>query len=682
MAFRTPVDYVNKVLRSTHNQSLDVRTTLHPCLLIPIYHDTLDMGETRKLDLSSLLQAEPFLAPYMGGFTLRLEVYFDPLRNYYSWIDNNDKRSTEDILDAKKHRFVFPATLGSATDNFKYLVGQVLVSKDMSVLSRQKKCFSLPDFSDTFGGADKICVGPLNDGVLSDYDFTSEVEIQDYSQFVVGKNSLADYLGIPQGTVPLLTGKGVQTHDYYQPYVLQPFLTYLNIWRCYHSNNQETVAPYTKGWFNREQYLATRDGIGQDLDFVFFDFGMGRETTTETGIQILDKLFKEIRYSDDGKFFAIDSLNPNLSQFDSPVLNEALNVWLFNAFKPFGGLLPVMYRPDMYRNLLSSDVGKIKRYVSVDPEKGVSIQELREENSWQRVVDRYDISGGRFSEWSRTLWGVTTKKGIHIPDLLAVRSTFVGATNIKATATSESSEGSTQLGQLASVIDNRGAFRPLKVRASEPGVLMVCACLIPSVDYSQGLDAAWTRTNFADDYNPELQRLNWEDVPSSRYCQLPMKQPIRAVVGNAQISYSGDWASVEGFGDSVFGMIPPENVVIGKQIPWIEKMSAVSKLSGEFGNDGMYQYWAARRRYQRDMVKPVQYYNGVVNPENPNETESALIFDVESVRSFSQYGNFVDWQYMFADQSLFKHNFFLQVGISQPRNVKPIGYRYMPSLER
>lgn len=638
MAFRTPTDYVNKAPRSTHNQSLDVRTTLHPGLLIPIYWDDLDMGESRILDLSSLLQANPFLAPYMGGFTLRLEVYFDPLRNYYSWIDNNDKRTTEDILAARKHIFRNP-------------INDVAVS-DGSIRR--------------FVTSNPALVG-------KSFDTGDEVlyvkTLGDYSEYVVGKNSLASYLGIPSGSSNL------------GAYLFQPFLTYLNIWRCYHANNQETVAPYTVGWYAKNSYDFERDEQTTDFKNMFLDFGA---STVDTGLQVLDKIFKRFRYQDDGlDFYDVRAYTSDAGPFptNQSDINKALRVWLYNSFKPFGGLFPVMYKPDMYRNLLSSEVGQLKRFVTVDPDTNAfSIQELRTENAWQRIVDRYDISGGRFSEWARTLWGITTKKGIHIPDLLAVRSTYVGAQNIKATATSESAEGSTQLGQLASVIDSRGVFRPLKVRASEPGVLMVCACLIPSVDYSQGVERKWQRLNFADDYNPELQRLNWEDVQNITYSALPRKISISRYLditgsNGLDVAYIAPEILSNG-ADTIFALVKPGSYAIGKQVPWIDKMSAVNVLSGEFGNDGIYQYWTSKRRYTVDIIKP---YGPIL--DGGSLVPSGL-YNVSSETTFSQYVNFSLWQYMFKDQSPFNHNFFLQVGISQPRNVKPIGYRYMPSLER
>lgn len=636
MAFRTPLDYVNKVPRSTHNQSLDVRTTLHPGLLIPIYWDDMDLGESRTLDLSSLVQANPFLAPYMGGFQLRLEVYFDPLRNYYSWIDNNDKLSTEDILALKKHTFTYPirGTI-SSTNSIKELVT-----------------------------TNPALVGKMID--TSDEVLPSKV-LQDYSSFVVGKNSLASYLGIPQGSYDIGS------------YLFQPFLTYLNIWRCYHSNNQETVAPYTRGWYNVHQYNYILSEQTSDPGDVFADFAMN---SSDTGSQLLDSLFKIFRYLDDG--ITLSSVgNPNIvTGPGSEDLNKALRVWLSNSFMPFGGLFPVMYKPDMYRNLLSSEVGNLKRFVTIDPDSNAfSIQELRTENAVQRIIDRLDISGGRFSEWSRTLFGVSSRKGIHIPDLLAVRSTFIGAQNIKATATTESSEGSSQLGQLASVIDSRGAFAPLKVRASERGTLMICACLIPTVDYSQGLDHKWQRLNFADDYNPELQQLNWADVQNTIYSALPLKRSLSFV---AQVLGSNGWSSEylgddilnEG-SDTIFALQKDDVHVIGKQVPWIDKMSAVNKLSGEFGNDGIYQYWTAKRRYSVDKISPL----GIIHDGHGNFVPSNL-YNVSTEVSYSQYVNPSLWQYMFKDQSIFNHNFFLQVGIAQPRNVKPIGYRYMPSLER
>ena len=194
---RLPKDYKEKVFRSRHNLSLVKRTTFHVGTLIPIYQRHYMAGDRVRIDLNSIVQSQPLRTQLLGTFKYSLFIFWDSDSNYYGWMDNNTRQSTQDLLQKSKHRMSLSRIFG----------------KLPSTSSRE-------DFynwrKDTSGACQR--------------------------------GSLADYFGVPPGFMNWESQMPDTVQELEHEIDITPWLTYLNIFRNYFANDQEEFFPflYTK----------------------------------------------------------------------------------------------------------------------------------------------------------------------------------------------------------------------------------------------------------------------------------------------------------------------------------------------------------------------------------------------------------------------------------------------------
>lgn len=431
----------------------------------------------------------------------------------------------------------------------------------------------------------------------------------------VGRHSLLDFLGVSPGYINTSTGlvQGKYTYRDRLTFDVGPILTYLNIFRNYFANDQEANFP------------------------VYTSSSLDPLTTIGHPIEKIDQLFRDLRHRDDGYVFrnnvAVDgNTYPGMYWFK--------NTYLPYCGSPYGGLLTSTYLPDQFSNLMSANVGATRAVVEVKDGQ-FNIDELRFKNKLQRLIDRYDVSGGRFSNWLRTVWGVETRRDMDIPELMGVSQSIIDPSQLSAMAQTGDSgkEGSTDFGQFGGHFDNFNKHRPHSFMASTPGRVMVIVNLVPMVDYCQNIDSELLKVNFADDYTPEMSQLGFQSAPLTDYSCLPE-------VVDGQLSDNAK---------------PLFTTSVGKQVAWLGEMTDYNRVHGEFSVGGYYESWCLQRRF----------WHAELNADAAAQN---------AYTDITQYINPLDFQYPFVGQSLSDPNWFLQMAVDV-KTIRPIGKRFMPNLE-
>lgn len=556
LIMRLVEDFSQNINYSVRDMSKDVRTSLKPCAHTPIYFKKLYPHDKFDLDIASLLQSNPMVTPLMGEFVLRFNVIFQPDSNLYGWYDNDSRRTTDELMSARRH----------------YI-----------------NALHLPQVTLVPG----IYNNPVRHG------------------------SLMDFLGVPP--MSFLPRRYTNDYDKFFAISADRLLTYLDTVRNYYINRQSDLIYYIYWDSNTRSY-----------DYV------SKES--------LDEFFIRLRQEKDGVeiFDFIESLA------NEDVLFTSLRDWFSRIYR--GGLFFAQYEPDMLRNILY-DYGSTDVKVTVN-NGTFTIDSLRFQNKLQRLVDRYDISGGRFSSWLRTVWGSRGSRRLDIPQFVGTTSFIIDPNTVTSVADTSGTPDDTTLGQLGGNV-NQANYKGKDTRKNtshyisvdEPGTLMVTVTLVPKVDYNEGIDRDLRDVLFADDYKPEMAQLGFQPVPRSDYSLLP--QIADGIVSTAT---AGD-----------------PNTMVGKQIAWMHLMSDVNRVHGEFGRDGYYDTWVLSRNFTR-----ITNYTEVDGYRYP----SATTVDLKDI----YYANPWDWYYPFAIDDGSLDNFFLQVGFNI-RAVRPIGKRYMPTLE-
>lgn len=425
------------------------------------------------------------------------------------------------------------------------------------------------------------------------------------------RGSVLDYIGFPVCSFPNKSwynnnGDGI---------VADRLLAYLDIIRTYYMPTQTSSVLYVRENSNPDSQLGA------------------------VSRQDLDNLFRFLRNQQDGL-----KLTTQVWSNSDLLAMPSIGTYLYDVSR--GGLFCTPYLPDMMRNLLL-DVESSKVNVEVNNNE-FSIDTLRFKNKLQRLVDRYDLSGGRFSNWLRTVWGTSAGRRLDIPQLIGSTSLIIDPTNITSTANTYTETAGSEIGQLAGNINqsnfkakNKNKNFKYYFTSNEPGTLVCCVSLIPKVDYSQGFDKGLTDTLFSSDYKPQFAQLGYQDVPASNYSAIPSINDA-----NSTITQQLD-------------------TVVGKQIAWMDLMSNVNRVHGEFTDGGYYESWVLRRRYTE-----------IHSFRDDNRT-------IPSSSTYTAPSYYVDprqYTYMFANTDFRDDNFMFQIAFSI-RAVRPIGKRFMPTLE-
>lgn len=667
--FKKTQDYVNKVPSSAFNLSHTFSSTIFQGLNYPIKFEKVRIGDKWSIDMADLLQSDPMLGPMKGAFRVTFSVWFESDFNLYGWMRDNDQQTTSEILTNNRHSFQVPV-FPTPSDKRVYLYDSTpedyesidfgAVVDDDSV--RHVGMSGLKDLRDpsVFGP------GLIRNGVVSHGG-------------AVGRGSLLDYAGFPPGY------EGVSKDFEKIPYFSADFLlAYLDIMRCGFTNTQTrddtlttSFIPVVGNRLSMEQYYASPTTPDYGQRNLFYDMQL----------KDLDSFFKWLRSQEDGVDFSINSFvvdptTANVGFNNNPYSYGSDDYWKYFFARyvaisclPNGGLFAAQYRPDVYRNLLSVDVGKTKSYVETSNGQ-FSIDTLRFQNKLQRVIDRYDISGGRISSWLRTLWGVETRRNFSTPELLGVMSHVMDTRTITAVAQTGAigAADSTDVGTMRGNVDDMKKHKRINFTATEPGTLVIIAQLVPIVSYCQNIRPELRETNFADEYNPEFAQLGYQDVPLSDYSALSTSEDI---------SWDGDSVSFD-----TYNVVPAAlNKVIGRNIAWVHLMTTTNRLHGEYSTMGNRDYWTLQRRYTRyfEKINSVPSVSREVSPVDGEVTYRKTGYqDVPALGAttyISPYVDPMDFQYMFADQTFLDPHWHLDVWFDC-KVVRKLGKRFMPNLER
>lgn len=547
-------------------------------------------GDKVKINIDSLIESLPMVAPNLNGYKASFDFYFCPWSNYYGWMDNN-VRSDYPLTGVDSDRWVFEF---GGSNNPTTLSGVATIIKNLAVKP----------------------------------------------------GSLMDYLGYPPGFIgkQLEPAVGVEFESMLLP--AEKFLSVLDIYRNYYVNNQENYA-----YFVQAASGATRGELTDllkvslaDLDKITIGL---RSLDVGSDANIFEALNQPLDYSPDHSLQTVGQL-----------LRRIISL---SVFAPLGGLPLRTYRMDLNRGIMKNTDSQLVSKVNVQANE-FTIDTLRFANKMQKLLDRIDISGGRFSDMMRARWGVTPRNTLNIPDYLGSVSNFFGVTDVISTASGMNSavdegRGNSVLGQQAgfAVGKVKRDNTPISFRSDQYGTLVCMFSLVPIVTYSQGIELEDLKTSFAQVFDPAFNQLGYQDVRREELSALPCFA--------VQDIY--DDSSPVTFGNFVSG------ISYGRRFAWSEYMSSLPRAHGLFAYGQDFDYWVNNRFYTRGI-------------DLDGSDESDLPAATIAVQPYGAFGSstYIDPAFqnnLFAEVNLTAQNFRLRVNfdIWMRRNV---GSRVMPHL--
>lgn len=644
--YRIPSDYKNQTPRVTHNWSSGAAGSFHPGLAIPVHHRHLDTGQRIRGRIEDLVQSNPMLGPLMNGFKQVTIATFLPDSAIYGWMRNGKRYTPDQYREFGKVYFT------STGSDFSVYTDPVFSKTRQSRRLKQ----GLTAATVTEGSGDEqVSLSPYALWTRDELVFTtgSTFELRH-----IGRGGLWDWLGIPAGAVAprYQVGSTIQDPGTFK-WQLAPFFTYVLSHYYYIANMQEDYMYFTRGYGDIASELKYTQRTSAQVAFndLFSAFSPN---------DFIDSLDTIAALTNSGVAVDIASLASNASF-------KQMAAMLCAGLQAHGGFLAVPYSPDLFGNIIkqgSSPTTEIEVQDSSEGSTGYSIAvpELRLKTKIQNWLDRLFVSGGRWGDVMRTLWGTDSSPYVNKPDFLGVWQSSINPSNVVATANGTADGESANIGQMAARVDrwsNYGNKQGIDYYAKEPGTFMLITMLVPEVAYCQGAHPDLMSISFADDYNPELAGIGFTQVPRWRFSMMPqdfVKYP------GAAVSAVSPWFD----NGTPTAAIDPNTYSVGEEVAWSWLRTDYPRLHGEFAQNGYYQYWVMPRRF-------TDYYLD-------SDAQSGGV-DVGGIYTdYSYYGTYVNplaWQYLFVGQTLADPNFFyystydLRVTSSLPAN-------YMPYLGR
>lgn len=638
--YRIPSDYKNQTPQATHNWGSGAAGSFHPGLAIPVHHRHLDTGQRIRGRIQDLVQSQPMLGPLMNGFKQVTIATFLPDSAIYGWMRNGKRYTPEAYQKFGKVYFTAAGPDAAYTDP--------VFNKSRNV--RRLKLGLTP--KTVTEGDEQVNLSPYALWARDELVFVSG---NTFELRHTGRGGLWDWLGIPAGAVAPRYGANSQISPSFM-WQLAPFFTYVLSHYYYIANMQEDYMYFTRGYGDIVSELKYKKRNSVQIPFNDLFGSLDPNVFIDFLEEVVARTNKGIAYD----IWDLGATSPY-----TPILGM-----LCAGLQAHGGFLSVPYSPDLFGNIIKQGTSPTAHIaVMHDPDNtdsdadlSVAVPELRLKTKIQNWLDRLFVSGGRWGDVMRTLWGTNSSPYVNKPDFLGVWQSSINPSNVVATANGTADGESANIGQMAARVDrwsDYGNKQGIDYYAKEPGTFMLITMLVPEVAYCQGAHPDLVSVSFADDYNPELAGVGFTSVPRWRFSMMPedfVKFPGAAVSAVSPWFDNGTAPSVS----------DPNSISVGEEVAWSWLRTDYPRLHGEFAQNGMYQYWVMPRRF-------VDYYLD-------SDAQSGGV-DVGGIySSYSYYGTYVNplaWQYLFVGQTLADPNFFyygtygLRVTSSLPANYMP-----------
>lgn len=661
---------LHNYFRSNHNLGVTRISSMSPGVLYPMYVHPGLVGDTFDIDLNAFVRTLPTEGPMFGAFKLQVDVFSADVRNYQAILHNN----TTDI-GMDMNQVLLPKvelqTQAVKLDNGKwkeqmsktcllYYLGIAGVGRGEGnvggAVKRKFNAVPMLAYYDIFknyyankqeenayvitSGASSQSVTETSDIMAVIYQINGQTNI--YTNVGPTESVQETGITIPIGDYLIISGENLMIGDK------------VNV-------NLEAYTGDTAG-----EILSLQDAIDQGmflldntsntnqikLEVINADFplvltyagisvwykiisatntinvetGRGSIRLQEFPLKNIDLMRKRLlTYWDLGEEIVIDQnegllpYNANTKVIPGSGINyieDFANQTI--SSQPMQGLVVKCYQSDMFNNWLDNEwVNKINQRSQVSVTNGsFSLDALNMAKKLYNYYNRIAISGNTYDDWKKATYGMNSYSSTEKPVYHGgMSSEVIFDEVVSQTATAEQPLGS--LGGRGALKGSRGGH--VIVKCKNECFIMIMVSLTPRLSYSQGNAWYMTELDSMDDFHkPEFDRIGFQDLMTEQLAWW-----------DTQINLTT-------------GALTRSSV--GKQPSWIQYMTDVNKVYGDFAEPDGKGFMVLQRLYDQD-------------------TETGGVADVTTYIEPTKYN------YAFAVDSLTAQNFwtFLDINVKARR---------------
>ena len=584
--------------RSTHNLSYAWRSTMTVGTLVPFMKQVALPGDTWEIQLDTKCFTHPTVGPLFGSYKLQLDVFTCPMRLYIAPLHNNALNVGLDMSVIKIPQLSKNEGLGDKPEkNDPNPWKNINPSSILRYLGMQqnwdtKNALPLLSYLDIF----------------KNYYANKQEENFYAIMSDEAKPKTSGNYESKAGTPPTLTGSMtvtyVDTDDNLDNYFLVTKNNgKLKYWRA----SDDAAFGIQRGTGNFTANIGANNYVSGVYTGWVYNKGINLKayelsTLDDLREYLLKQGFNQVTFS---------TSEGGGTQYIPDILNKTTNN-IAQSSLPLSGLLIKTYQSDLYNNWIQTEwidgENGINAITAIDTSSGsFSMDSLNLAKKVYDMLNRIAISGGTYKDWIDTVYTTGYELHAETPIYEGGMSEEIEFQEVVSNSATEEEP----LGTLAGRgINNRNSRKggTLKIKVKEPSYIMGIVSITPRVDYAEGEDWDITELKTIDDlHKPALDGIGFQDLLTRTFA---------------------GWTD--------------KNVSIGKQPAWINYMTNVNRVYGNFAIEDNEMFMT--------LVKRVEYtYEG--NELNPAKLKWSSYIEPEL------------YNYIFADTSLDAQNFWLQIGV-------------------
>lgn len=276
---------------------------------------------------------------------------------------------------------------------------------------------------------------------------------------------------------------------------------------------------------------------------------------------------------------------------DLPNHNRTKTYHSSNAWFSQAGLAVKTYLSDRFNNWLNTEwidgtTGGINAITAVDVTDGkLTMDALILQKKIFNMLNRVAITDGTYQAWREATYGIRSATLPESPIFCGGMQSEIAFDEIVSNAATDEEPLGTLAGRGIATMYKSG--RGLKIKCTEPSMIMALGSITPRIDYSQG-NKWWTRLQNMDDFHkPTLDAIGFQELITDEIAAWNTE-----ATGREEITYSS----------------------LGKQPSWIEYTTDVNETYGEFAAGMPLAFMCLNRVYEENEDSTIDNASTYIDP--------------------------------------------------------------------
>lgn len=262
-----------------------------------------------------------------------------------------------------------------------------------------------------------------------------------------------------------------------------------------------------------------------------------------------------------------------------------------NAWYSQAGLAVKTYLSDRFNNWLNTEwidgtTGGINSITAVDVSDGkLTMDALILQKKIFNMLNRVAITDGTYQAWREATYGIRSATLPESPIFCGGMQSEIAFDEIVSNSATEEEPLGTLAGRGVATMYKSG--RGIKIKCTEPSMIMALGSITPRIDYSQG-NKWWTRLQNMDDFHkPTLDAIGFQELIAEEAAAWSTE-----CIGNNELQYQS----------------------LGKQPSWIEYTTDVNETYGEFAAGMPLAFMCLNRVYEENSDHTIGNASTYIDP--------------------------------------------------------------------